>query len=154
MGVCSPFLEYWLPLLNVSEVNYILFSIGSTCTTINFSSYFLLLKQEQHFIPCNRRAELISNSSLQKPSTYKTYWIRLKLLIWTSVTILSTCAKFHRVSVTRMWEKNNGRYSWSASCAYNVWNAILTCPYDVFALLCMFNYTFLDTVSNIFMEQK
>ncbi len=48
------------------------------------------------------------------PTTYKTCLIHSKLLIWTSVTILSTCVKFCCVSVTTMCEKNRRYYFWNA----------------------------------------
>ncbi len=58
-----------------------------------FWNYFLLLKNEQHFIFLNQRLEFLFSSSLHKPNMYKTRWILLKLFVQTGVTILSTCAK-------------------------------------------------------------
>ncbi len=65
-------------------------------------TYFLLLKNEQHFAPRNLVSEFLSNSSLLKPNAYKTHWIHSNIFLWTDVTILSTYAKFHSVSVTRI----------------------------------------------------
>ncbi len=57
--------------------------------------------------------ELLSNSSLHQSNTYKTYLIHLKLFVQTGVIILSACAKFCHVRVTRMQEKIPGAGSMS-----------------------------------------
>ncbi len=76
-------------------------------------NYFIALKTEQQFVPCNPRAVFLSNPSLHKVSTYKTRWIHSKLFVQTGVVILSTRAKFCRISVTKMRGKNRLLYFWS-----------------------------------------
>ncbi len=73
-------------------------------------NYSLLLENKQQFTSHNWREEFRSNSSLCKLNTYKTCWIHSKLFVWTGVTILSTCAKFCHISVTRMRKKNRRCY--------------------------------------------
>ncbi len=114
--VCCPFslCMFIVPSWNIDSLRWMF-----------LQNYFLLLKNKEYLAPHSQIAEFLFSSILCKPNTYKTCWIHSKVFEQTGVAILSTCAKFHHTSVTRMREKNWYCYFWSAplsqaNCIQNV----------------------------------
>ncbi len=91
--------EHWLPLLNVSKVYYILFSVNK----ISDSGLFSVVKNQTTLC-----------TSHLKGGVSLTHWIHSRIFVRAGITIPSTCAFFHRTNVARIREVNGRRYFWSA----------------------------------------
>ncbi len=65
----------------------------------------------------NNTVHLATGGQSFFPIHHYTNWTHIKLVEFTRNVLykrVCTCAKFCRISVTRMWEKNRRRYFWSA----------------------------------------
>ncbi len=133
MVVCSPFLEHWQSSLNIFEVHYILISMSAPEFSIVKNWTTLRTLQSERGVSF----QFISRHTEQ---VYITCWILSKLFVRTSLTFLSTRAKFHHISVTRMREKSRRRYFSSTRHIFRIFLKIcLNVHNNYFAILFLGN---------------